>query len=233
MSLPPTLQALSIGARAAPHTLEVYVRAARPFSARMLKSMDEHVTPLLRGESAPFRDRVRVVLRPTPQPWHVASSLVHEAALAVARISLEDPAQLEDPATNAFWVYSNALMRVQERFFDDETRSKAPDQIRAELATFGVSTLGEDIRRAKRESVVRDLHGVPLGQAIRSWTRVGDGNKGSEIVPDLKYCVKIGRQNGIHVTPTALWNGVVEPSISSSFTAEQWRDFFAQHAAKL
>lgn len=44
--------------------------------------------------------------------------------------------------------------------------------------------------------------------------------------------IKIGRQNGIHITPTALWNGVVEPSISSSFSQEEWRKFLDERVPK-
>lgn len=39
---------------------------------------------------------------------------------------------------------------------------------------------------------------------------------------DLKLQVKLGRQNGIHVTPTVLLDGLVDGSVSSSFGAEEW-----------
>ena len=229
MALPTELHALSIGSRLAPHVLELYVDYQCPFSAKILRNFDQDVVPLIIGEGARFKDQVRVVVRPTPQPWHVSSMLTHESALAVARIALDDPQETVDPSRNAFWIYSQALMREQERFFDNAVRSKTPDQVRGELATIAVNVLGEDIRRAKRPAVVRDLGGQPLGQAVKNWTKVSDeGNTGSAIVPDLKYAIKIGRQNSIHITPTALWNGVVEPSISSSFGQQQWIEFLEQ-----
>jgi hypothetical protein len=33
----------------------------------------------------------------------------------------------------------------------------------------------------------------------------------------------ISRQNGIHVTPTPVLDGLVEPSISSSFGKDEWK----------
>ena len=75
-------------------------------------------------------------------------------------------------------------------------RDKTADQIRGELASLAVDALGE------RTSIL-ELRGEPITQALRNWTRVGDGNAGSPIVPDLKYCIKVGRQNSIHITPTA------------------------------
>lgn len=174
-----------------------------PFSAKMLTNFHTNVVPLLFGEQAPFKDQLRVVVRPYPQTWHASSPLLHETALAVARISLHDQLALQDPERNAFWVFSQALMKESERWYDAPARSKNPDQIRAELATLVVNVLGEDVRKAKKTPIV-ELDGQPLGQAVRSWTRVSDeGNTGSKIVPDLKYVTKIGRQNGIHVTPTA------------------------------
>jgi hypothetical protein len=37
--------------------------------------------------------------------------------------------------------------------------------------------------------------------------------------------VKIGRQNGIHVTPTVLFDGLKEDSVSSSWGQEEWNKF--------
>ena len=37
--------------------------------------------------------------------------------------------------------------------------------------------------------------------------------------------IKEARQSGIHCSPTTLVNGVVDESISSSWTAEQWDEF--------
>ncbi|WFD17911.1 hypothetical protein MCAP1_000122 [Malassezia caprae] len=202
MALPPALQALAIGAPDAPHTLELY---------------------------APFADQVRVVVRPVPQPWHASSTYLHETALAIARLAPSDRAALASPATNPFWVFSQALMRESERWYEAPVRGKSGDQVRAELATLAVHVLSDEPRKAGAPSLVDLPQDTPLGEAVRAWTRVSDdGNTGSQIVPDLKYCVKIGRQNGVHVTPTALWNGVVEPSVSSSFTQAQWADFFRE-----
>lgn len=40
--------------------------------------------------------------------------------------------------------------------------------------------------------------------------------------------VKIGRQNSIHVTPTAVFDGLVENSVSSSWGKEDWEKFLTQ-----
>lgn len=48
----------------------------------------------------------------------------------------------------------------------------------------------------------------------------GKGNSGSKVTGDLKLQVKLGRQNGIHVTPTAVLDGLVDGSVSSSFDTD-------------
>ena len=225
MSLPPTLQALSIGARDATNTLELYLDYLCPFSAKIFLNFHEHIASMVSGNDARYRGQLRVVIRPVPQPWHASSTWLHETALAVARLARSDEHMLEDPQTNAFWQYSVALMRELERWNEANVRAKSADEVRAELTSLAVSVLGEDARKSGSAPLVRLDSGQTLTEAVRGWTRVGEGNSGSRIVPDLKYCVKIGRQNSIHVTPTALWNGVVEPSVSSSFSREQWVQF--------
>jgi hypothetical protein len=39
------------------------------------------------------------------------------------------------------------------------------------------------------------------------------------------HAVKYGRQNGIHVSPTVLWDGLVAGDISSSWGEKEWTEF--------
>jgi len=69
------------------------------------------------------------------------------------------------------------------------------------------------------EGVFSLLHIPPVQDANQST------NTGNKVTNDLKYFIKLGRQNGIHVSPTAVWDGVVENSISSSWTLDDWKKF--------
>ena len=148
MSLPPTLQALSIGARDATNTLELYLDYLCPFSAKIFLNFHEHIASMVSGNDARYRGQLRVVIRPVPQPWHASSTWLHETALAVARLARSDEHMLEDPQTNAFWQYSVALMRESERWNDANVRAKSADEVRAELTSLAVSVLGEDARKS-------------------------------------------------------------------------------------
>lgn len=94
-------------------------------------------------------------------------------------------------------------MAHQEAYFDGPSRNRNPDQIRAELANLAVSVLGEAPKKSRSKPIVSLPPGQPLGQTVKALLKVGEGNEGSKVIPDLKYCVKYGRQNGVHVTPTA------------------------------
>lgn len=94
-------------------------------------------------------------------------------------------------------------MAQQEAYFDGPSRNRNPDQIRAELANLAVSVLGEAPKKSRSQPIVSLSPGQPLGQTVKALLKVGEGNEGSKVIPDLKYCVKYGRQNGVHVTPTA------------------------------
>ena len=47
---------------------------------------------------------------------------------------------------------------------------------------------------------------------------------GTGVTNDLKYYLKISRQNSIHVSPTVLINGLIDNEVSSSWTLEQWQE---------
>ena len=45
----------------------------------------------------------------------------------------------------------------------------------------------------------------------------------------LHHTVKFARQNGVHVSPTALWDGLIANQISSSWGEKEWTEFLAQN----
>jgi hypothetical protein len=61
----------------------------------------------------------------------------------------------------------------------------------------------------------------------------GSLNTGNAVTNDLKVLVKMNRLVGIHVTPTVVFNGVVENGISSSFTSEQWEEVSVSYVPEI
>lgn len=53
----------------------------------------------------------------------------------------------------------------------------------------------------------------------------GSLNVGNKVTNDVKLMVKANRRTGVHVTPTVLYNGIEESSISSGFTGQQWEEW--------
>ena len=50
-------------------------------------------------------------------------------------------------------------------------------------------------------------------------------------IDELKVLVKMNRMQGVHVTPTVVFDGVVENDISSSFSGEQWNEWLEKNVA--
>lgn len=50
-------------------------------------------------------------------------------------------------------------------------------------------------------------------------------NAGNKVTNDLKLFIRIGRQNGIHVSPTLLFDGIRDDSVSSSWELDQWKEY--------
>ncbi|CAE7077269.1 unnamed protein product [Rhizoctonia solani] len=148
-----------------------------------------------------YAGKVELLLRLQPQPWHGSSTFTHEAALAVGRVA---PAQ--------FYDYAFSLFNAQSEFFDIPTSTLTPLQIREKL----VALAPEGVNKTAVAGLL-ELKSPPNG--------------GVDVTDDLKYNVKLGRQNGIHVTPSALWDGLLVNDVSSSWGKEEWEKFLEAKVA--
>lgn len=54
-------------------------------------------------------------------------------------------------------------------------------------------------------------------------------NEGNGVTNELKVLVKMNRMQGVHVTPTVVFNGVVENAIESSFGKAQWEEWLEKN----
>lgn len=57
----------------------------------------------------------------------------------------------------------------------------------------------------------------------------GSLNTGNGVTNELKVLVKMNRMQGVHVTPTVVFDGVVENGISSGFSGEQWEEWLQKN----
>ncbi|KAJ7222690.1 hypothetical protein C8J57DRAFT_1392091 [Mycena rebaudengoi] len=198
MALPPTLRPLLIvGTRDAPHTLDIFLDYVCPFSAKMSLAIDSVLLPML-GPQGRFHGKVKIIFRPQVQPWHATSTLTHEAALAVARASPE-----------SFWIFSLALFKRQGEYFDIPTSTLTPLEIREKLAN-----LAAEVAPANTIEEFKELLKLKSSP-----------NGGNAVTDDLKYTVKFSRQNGIHISPTVLWDGLLANEISSGWGEKEWTAF--------
>ncbi|KAG0082080.1 hypothetical protein BGZ93_010757 [Podila epicladia] len=207
MSLPPKYSGHCLtGTSLAEHTLELYLDYVCPFSARIWKQVYHHVVPWLEQEHP---GKVQVIVRNQIQPWHPSSTLTAEAALAVESI---DPAQ--------FASFSDVLFTHQKNFFDESVIEKSRRDQYETLATLATTTLPKSSSMTK-ERILALLYIPAVDDAEKST------NTGNKVAADLKYFIKLGRQTGIHVSPTALWDGLVENAISSGWTLDAWKEFLS------
>jgi hypothetical protein len=176
------------------------------------------VIPHIRA-SPSLAPKLQLLLRQQIQPWHPSSTLVHETALAVERLTGGDAA--------TFWRFSHALFFNQPAFFDDSVAAETRNQTYRRLARFAAAQLkdGDGEGKGVDEEAVYELLKVKEGP-------VGGqegGNGGNAITGDVKLIVKLARASGVHVTPTVVFDGVVAGEISSGWTFEQWKDWLEKN----
>ncbi|KAK6434428.1 hypothetical protein LTR95_009392 [Oleoguttula sp. CCFEE 5521] len=206
MALAPKFAGQKLVASAQPktlHTLELYLDYVCPFSAKIFNTVYSSVFPIVKSK---YPDKVQFIFRQQIQPWHPSSTLTHEAGVAVLQTS-----------PDKFWDFSKVLFEKQNDYFDvnvvNEPRNKTYSRL-AQLA----SEVGIDEKKIYR------LLEVPDKPA-----KDGSLNVGNAVTNDLKLLVKAARLTGVHVTPTVLFNGVVENGISSSFSTSDWEQWLEKN----
>jgi hypothetical protein len=212
MALPPKftghklqLDAQSSSSPSSTHTLELYVDYVCPFSAKIFKTLTTSVVPLIRANPA-WATGLTIILRQQVQPWHPSSTLVHEAGLAVLRLA---PAR--------FWDFSAALFDEQKSYFDVNVVNETRNQTYRRLADLAARSAGIDGDEVYGLLAISDKPGPD-----------GSLNTGNSITNDLKVVTKMNRLIGIHVTPTVVFDGVVQ-DVSSGWTAEQWKEWLTKN----
>lgn len=93
------------------------------------------------------------------------------------------------------------------------------------LANIAQKSIGLDKDKLIEEYALGFCHQAYMLKRNFHRLTVGPGNGGSKVTSDLKLQVKLGRQNSIHFTPTVLLDGLVDPSVSSSFTKDDWTKY--------
>ncbi|KIX01463.1 uncharacterized protein Z518_09189 [Rhinocladiella mackenziei CBS 650.93] len=208
MALPPKFSGQLLASAStveAKHTIELYLDYVCPFSAKMFKTIYTKIGPLI--EQKHTSPGVRVIFRQQIQPWHPSSTLVHEAGAAVLRT-----------APKSFWAFSEKLFEEQKEYFDISVVNETRNNTYKRLAKLAGSIEGVD------EKTILDLLLIPEKPG-----EDGALNIGNKVTDDVKFMVKANRLTGVHVTPTVLFNGVEERSISSGWTVEQWEEWLAKN----
>jgi len=209
MALPPKFSGqllASASTSEAKHTIELYLDYVCPFSAKMFKTIYTGVRPAI--EKKYTSPGVRLIFRQQIQPWHPSSTLVHEAGAAVLKT-----------APKSFWAFSEKLFEHQKEYFDVNVVNESRNETYKRLAKLAGSVDGVD------EETIFDL-------LVISDKAADDGslNIGNKVTNDIKLMTKANRLTGVHVTPTVLFNGVEERSISSGWTVEQWEEWLKNNA---
>ncbi|KAF2627951.1 hypothetical protein BU25DRAFT_491090 [Macroventuria anomochaeta] len=188
------------------HTIEIYLDYVCPFSAKLFKTI--YSTPLRKTLLEKYSDRVVTLFRQQIQPWHPSSTLVHEAGFAVLKVQ-----------PDKFYDFSEKLFEQQKDFFDasvvNETRNDTYKRLAKIAGSVGVSE--------------NEVYG--LLEISDKPDKDGGLNTGNGVTDFVKVQTKQNRLQGVHVTPTVVFDGVVNNDISSSWTEKQWEEWLEKNVA--
>lgn len=185
------------------HTLELYLDYVCPFSKKMFVQLYNNVLPTIESK---YAGRLQLIFRQQIQPWHPSSTLTHEAGAAVLKTN-----------PDKFYDFSNKLFEKQTEFFDVNVVNETRNATYKRLAKIAGES-GADEGQIYKLLEISDKPG-----------KDGSLNTGNGVTDDIKIFTKTNRLVGVHVTPTVIFNGVVENSIASSFTKEQWEEWLEKN----
>jgi len=188
-----------------PHTLELYLDYVCPFSAKQYFTFYNEVVPLIKDKYT--SPGVRVIFRQQIQPWHPSSTLTHEAGVAVLRLAPEK-----------FWTFSKVLFEKQKEYFDVNVVHESRNQTYKRLAKLAGEATGVD---EEKYYALLEVNDQPA--------KDGSLNIGNKVTDDVKYMVKTNRLVGVHVTPTVLFDGWPEGSISSGWSKGDWEGWLEKN----
>lgn len=116
---------------------------------------------------------------------------------------------------------------------DEDASVLTPLQIRDKLIALAGGIIGKQKEQEVRQLLQFRQHrmrngGVHTSEEIRyvGEYRVFSLKHGHSL---WTQPVKFGRQNGVHVSPTVMWDGLVVEEPQSSWKEEAWMEFLAKH----
>ncbi|KAL8839135.1 MAG: hypothetical protein Q9176_004638 [Flavoplaca citrina] len=148
------------------HTLELFLDYVCPFSAKMFLTLNASILPLIPQQ---YAGKLQIIFRQQIQPWHPSSTLVHEAALAVLRLSPEK-----------FYPFSQLVFERQKEFFDVSVVKETRNETYRRLAKLA-KEVGVDDEKVYGLLEIADKPGEDGGL-----------NSGNGVTDDVKVMVKVG-----------------------------------------
>ena len=144
-------------------------------------------------------------------------------------------------------LYIKKLFKQQEDYFDVPSQDLTPRQIREKLAQLALNHLSSNSL-----AEFKALLTINGGKNLNGGTGVTDDLKYNSMYfssqkrsihpfPPLSFIythptyinsvpffkiAKFSRQNGIHVSPTVMWDGLVANEVSSGWEQQDWVNFF-------
>ncbi|WWC87162.1 uncharacterized protein L201_002048 [Kwoniella dendrophila CBS 6074] len=207
MSLPKSLTFLRQGT--GDQTLDIYLDPLCPFCAKIHKSLTANVLPLI-TKGGKYEGKIGLVARLYPQPFHYFAVFHTEALIVFGKLY-----------PTLFWDYLGAIFKTQSEYFNQAASKLTPSETRDKLIHLAVDLLEKNNKIDGPKSKV-------YGELRDKLDVKSSPNGGNEATDDFKYLLKVGRQNSVQVTPTAILNGLKDESVSSSWGKEEWEKWFSE-----
>ncbi|KAI3634940.1 hypothetical protein MIR68_007321 [Amoeboaphelidium protococcarum] len=215
MNLSPQFSGHFIGPADAPHSIQVFLDYACPFSKRMYQMLTKNVIPKWNAEHGDDL-KIKLVFSNQVQPWHPQSTFLHEVSLIPELIGYPE----------GFKSVSDALFEHYDDFTDAQTYDMSRQQIYDKLLKTVVEPSLREHLAGKQQ---KDDNALDyLGDYVK-FDKALSGNK---CTLALKYHLKIARQLSVHVTPSVYIDGIFDSTVQSSYQCSEWEELLTKKFQK-
>jgi hypothetical protein len=204
---------LRVGNTSSGVVCEIFVDFTCPYSRKMVQIL----FPLM----ADFTDEMAFVFHNVLQPWHHQSLWLHESSFAVKLLY-----------PNHELAYWEELFADAPNWYDKEIYGLTRAEFYTKIAAFAAGVVakqgGGDLKEIEEKILQYLIPPMqPGGNFPEEAKKLGAGPKDDEnaVFNLTRQIVKFQRKRSVHVTPTVFFNGIEQSSISSSWTATEWKKF--------
>ncbi|OJJ45990.1 hypothetical protein ASPZODRAFT_167023 [Penicilliopsis zonata CBS 506.65] len=221
MAVPASVAYTALGE--GPATAEFWLDLLCPFSQKCTALLHSYLVPaVLPGGK--YHGKLRILIRPYPQPWHPQGGYSCLSLWSFGRAFCA-PGNAYGGDARLWFEYYAAVAAKLDDFKDGQALGVTGHEYNKKLVDIGAEAVWGSVDKLGLKNIdsleaARAIFANALEPAISA-----KGNNDNPNGPDMKYFIRLGRQNSINATLSLVWDGLYDRIPQSSWKEAEWDEY--------